>query len=190
MPNARNARSFIFSESRSPVAVMVRMEFAISPSGGAADSFTCAIAHNDNNTAVLDCLVEIKAPFNPDSATIDFAAALKSYGLDKTTADHYAAQWLVAALARHGITLTHSERDRSTIYLDTAFRLPRRWRQRTARASAKAGHGLRPSHLKIEATGQRKLTYQSERLTLATIASARSLGSAENLARGQDRPVK
>ena len=91
----------------------------LDPSGGAADSFTCAIAHNENNTAVLDCLVEIKDPFNPDSATIDLAATLKSYGMNKTTADRYAAQWVVAAFARHGITLAHSERDRSQIYLDT-----------------------------------------------------------------------
>jgi hypothetical protein len=91
----------------------------LDPSGGATDSFTCAIAHNENNTAVLDCLVEIKVPFNPDSATIDLAATLKSYGMNKTTADRYAAQWVVAAFARHGITLAHSERDRSQIYLDT-----------------------------------------------------------------------
>ena len=91
----------------------------LDPSGGAADSFTCATAHNDNGTAVLDCLVEIKAPFNPDSVTVDLAGALKSYGLNKTTADRYAAQWMVAAFARHGITLTYSERDRSQIYLDT-----------------------------------------------------------------------
>jgi hypothetical protein len=39
--------------------------------------------------------------------------------MNKTTADRYAAQWVVAAFARHGITLAHSERDRSQIYLDT-----------------------------------------------------------------------
>ena len=88
------------------------------PSGGANDSFTAAIAHNDNGTVVLDCLIEIKAPFNPDNATADIAVTLKSYNIHKTTADRYAAQWVVAAFARHGITLAHSERDRSQIYLD------------------------------------------------------------------------
>jgi hypothetical protein len=34
-------------------------------------------------------------------------------------ADRYAAQWPVAAFGRHGITLAHSDRDRSQIYLDT-----------------------------------------------------------------------
>jgi hypothetical protein len=35
------------------------------PSGGARDSFTAAIAHDENGIAMLDCIVEIKAPFNP-----------------------------------------------------------------------------------------------------------------------------
>jgi hypothetical protein len=30
---------------------------------------TDAIAHAENNVAVLDCLVEVKPPFNPDVAT-------------------------------------------------------------------------------------------------------------------------
>ena len=81
------------------------------PSGGASSSFTAAVAHSDNGTAVLDRLVEIKAPFNPDRATADGAEVLKSYDVYKTTADRYAAQWVVAAFARHGIALTHSERD-------------------------------------------------------------------------------
>jgi len=81
------------------------------PSGGASSSFTAAVAHSDNGTAVLDCLAEIKAPFNPDRATADGAEVLKSYDVYKTTADRYAAQWVVAAFARHGIALTHSERD-------------------------------------------------------------------------------
>jgi len=83
------------------------------PSGGASNSFTTAVAHSDNGTAVLDCLVEIKAPFNPDRATADVAEVLKSYDVYKSTADRYAAQRVVAAFARHGIALTHSERDRS-----------------------------------------------------------------------------
>jgi hypothetical protein len=83
------------------------------PSGDANDSFTAAIAHKENGTAVLDCLIEIRSPFNPDNATDEIAGLLKSYNIHKTTADRYAAQWVVAAFARHGITLAHSERDRS-----------------------------------------------------------------------------
>ena len=97
------------------------------PSGGANDSMTLGIAHRervktegeaDTDIALLDCLLEIKAPFNPDTATGDIAALLKTYGIYKATSDRYAAQWPVAAFARNGVTLTHSERDRSQIYAD------------------------------------------------------------------------
>lgn len=88
------------------------------PSGGASDSFTMAIAHDEDNIAVLDCLVEIKAPFNPTSATKQVAETLKSYGLTTTTGDKYAAEWVVDAFAKVGVKYRHSERDRSAIYLD------------------------------------------------------------------------
>jgi hypothetical protein len=88
------------------------------PSGGARDSFTLAIAHDENGLAMLDCLVEVKAPFNPTSATEQITDALKAYGLRSTKGDKYAAQWVVDAFARCGIKYEHSERDRSSIYLD------------------------------------------------------------------------
>jgi hypothetical protein len=88
------------------------------PSGGSGDSFTMAIAHAEDDAAVLDCLVEIHAPFNPDEATLHIAATLKSYKISSTVADRYAAQWVVAAFARNDIKLEHSKRDRSGIYMD------------------------------------------------------------------------
>lgn len=89
------------------------------PSGGARDSFTCAIAHDEDGDAVLDCILEIRAPFNPTSATAQVAATLTEYGLRETVGDKYAAQWVVDAFAKCGIQYKHSERDRSLIYLDT-----------------------------------------------------------------------
>ncbi len=88
------------------------------PSGGARDSFTTAICHDEGNIAVLDCIVEIKAPFNPTEATEQMAAVLSSYGLRETVGDKYAAEWVVDAFAKCGIKYRHSERDRSAIYLD------------------------------------------------------------------------
>jgi hypothetical protein len=88
------------------------------PSGGAGDSFAMAVTHAEGDVAVLDCLVEIRAPFNPDEATLQIAATLKSYRISATVADRYAAQWVVAAFGRNDIKLEHSKRDRSQIYLD------------------------------------------------------------------------
>ena len=88
------------------------------PSGGAKDSFTAAIAHDEQGAAVLDCLIEIKPPFNPAEAVTQVSAMLRAYGLSETTGDRYAAEWVVSAFAANAITYKHSERDRSAIYSD------------------------------------------------------------------------
>ena len=67
---------------------------------------------------MLDCLVEIRAPFNPDAATAQVADVLKSYACRSTTGDRYAALWTVEAFRKCGIRYQQSERDRSSIYLD------------------------------------------------------------------------
>jgi hypothetical protein len=88
------------------------------PSGGAKDSFTAAIAHEENGIAMLDCLIEIRAPFNPTAATAEISNLLKTYGLHSVKSDRYGAAWVVDAFAQCGIKLEHAERNRSEIYLD------------------------------------------------------------------------
>jgi hypothetical protein len=90
----------------------------VDPSGGAKDSFTAAVSHEEGGVAVLDCIVEIKSPFNPTAATEQIAATLKSYGITETVGDRYAAQWVIDAFAKCGIKYRHSDRDRSAIYTD------------------------------------------------------------------------
>ncbi len=97
---------------RPPVAGVSYFSFS-DPSGGARDSFTTAIAHREDDRVILDAILEIKAPFNPTSATKQVADLLRSYRLNKTTGDKYAAAWVVDAFAKCGITYRHSERDRS-----------------------------------------------------------------------------
>jgi hypothetical protein len=89
------------------------------PSGGVHDSFTLGISHNEDGIAVLDCLVEIRAPFSPSVATEQIAATCKAYNLTEVGGDKYSAQWCVEAFAKNGISYKHSERDRSAIYLET-----------------------------------------------------------------------
>jgi len=88
------------------------------PSGGRHDSMTLAISHCEKDVAILDCVVEIKAPFNPSTATQQIAAVLKSYGLTETTGDKYGAGWIPDAFAKCGISYRPSARDRSAIYSD------------------------------------------------------------------------
>jgi hypothetical protein len=88
------------------------------PSGGAHDSFTLSVCHDEGETAVLDCLVEIKAPFDPSSAVETLAATLKAYRLSEVTGDRYAAGWVPDAFKKVSIKYVQSDRDRSAAYLD------------------------------------------------------------------------
>jgi hypothetical protein len=103
---------------RPPTPGAKYMAFA-DPSGGVGDSFTCAVSHAEGDTVLLDCLVEIQAPFNPTTATTTVAETLKAYGgCTEVTGDRYAASWVVEAFAKQGVTYKHSLRDRSAIYAD------------------------------------------------------------------------
>jgi hypothetical protein len=101
-----------------PPLLGIHYQSFVDASGGVRDSFTCGIAHDEKGVAVLDCLVEIKAPFNPDAATSQIAATLKAYRCHSTVGDKYAAEWVVQAFRKCGIVYEQSERDRSAIYLD------------------------------------------------------------------------
>lgn len=86
------------------------------PSGGGADAFTLAIAHDEDGVAVLDVLRARRG--SPEAAVQEFAAVLKAYGLSTVTGDRYAARWVVDAFARAGITYQHSELSKSDVYLE------------------------------------------------------------------------
>jgi hypothetical protein len=88
------------------------------PSGGVRDSFSCGVAHNEDGVAVLDNVLEIKSPFNPTAATEQTANTLHAYGLHHTVGDKYAAAWVVDAFSKLGVRYEHSDRDRSSLYLD------------------------------------------------------------------------
>ena len=63
------------------------------PSGGSSDSMTLAIAHHDDGVAVLDCVREVRAPFQPEAVVADFCMTLAAYGVAKVTGDRYAGEW-------------------------------------------------------------------------------------------------
>lgn len=67
------------------------------PSGGSSDSMTCAVCHREGGLIMLDAVREIRAPFVPESATSELVAFLRSYGIQRTTGDRYASQWVQQA---------------------------------------------------------------------------------------------
>lgn len=87
------------------------------PSGGSGDDMALAIAHRENNIAVLDVLRTIKPPFNPDEATSDFAKIIKAYGCMNVLGDRYGGEWPSQRFSAHGITYVHSEKTKNEIYV-------------------------------------------------------------------------
>jgi hypothetical protein len=74
---------------------------------------TCPARH-----AVLDCLIEVRAPCNPVAAIEQIAPVLKSYGLHSTVGDRFGSGFSVATFAKSQIKLDPSEHDRSSLYLE------------------------------------------------------------------------
>ena len=90
------------------------------PSGGARDSYTLGIAHQDarGDNVILDLLYERFAPMNPYEVTNEIAALLRSYRCTQVTGDDYGKRWVTDAYGQIGITRLKSELDRSGIYLN------------------------------------------------------------------------
>lgn len=89
--------------------------------GSGSDSFTVAVGHNQRHdgraVSVLDALLEIRPPFDPDLATARAAELLKAWGINHAIGDAYAGAWPISAFARHGIGYQSAAPSKSEIYL-------------------------------------------------------------------------
>jgi hypothetical protein len=88
------------------------------PSGGSNDSMVTAIGHREDDLIIVDCIREIAAPFDPESAATEFAHLFRSYGITTTHGDRYAAAWCSQAFEKRGIEYRHSELPKSGLYLN------------------------------------------------------------------------
>jgi hypothetical protein len=103
--------------ARAPRAGVRYVAFA-DPSGGRRDSFTLGISHMEGQTVVLDTLVEIMAPFSPDSAVEQLAGVMREYRCCKCYGDAYGNEWVVQSFERRGIRYEAPGYDRTEIYLN------------------------------------------------------------------------
>jgi hypothetical protein len=87
------------------------------PSGGQNDSMTIAIAHAEEDRAVLDVAQEWRAPFAPPEVVRDIVQVLRGYRCTAVSGDAYAAQWVSEEFRRNGITYRHAEQNRSELFL-------------------------------------------------------------------------
>ena len=92
------------------------------PSGGSSDSMTLAIAHHDDGVAVLDCVREVRAPFQPEAVVEDFCATLAAYGVAKVTGDRYAGEWPREQFRKRNVDYIPSERVKSLTFTATCCR--------------------------------------------------------------------
>lgn len=122
--------AYIPREAVRAVTVPGRMEVApqrrsgiryyafIDPSGGSGgDSMTLAIAHRaGDGTGVLDCVRELRPPFSPEGAVVEFAETLKSYDALEVVGDRFGGEWPRERFKLHGIRYVVSEKTKSQIY--------------------------------------------------------------------------
>lgn len=85
--------------------------------GSGTDSMTLAIAHNEKDAGpVLDLVRERRPPFSPDAVVMEFATALKAYGLHKAESDKWGGDWVGEAFRKQGVTVTPSAAPKNDIY--------------------------------------------------------------------------
>jgi hypothetical protein len=91
----------------------------IDPSGGSSDAMALAVGHlSQDGIAVLDYLLEVRAPFDPDQAVAQCAAVLDRYDICVVRGDRYAGEWPKARFKERGILFEQSARSKSDLYAD------------------------------------------------------------------------
>jgi hypothetical protein len=88
------------------------------PSGGVSDAMTLAIGHLAGDVCVLDAVLEVRPPFDPEQAVSQCAMLLRRYGVSQVIGDRYAGEWPKARFAEHGIEFEQSARPKSDLYGD------------------------------------------------------------------------
>ncbi len=85
------------------------------PSGGANDAMTLAVAHlRDGEIGVLDVVLDVRPPFDPEKAVERCAALLRRFGITRVVGDRYAGEWPKARFREHGIAFEQSARPNLT----------------------------------------------------------------------------
>src|ERR1700720_2588912 len=80
---------------------------------------TLAVAHlRDGAICVLDAVLEVRPPFDPEVAVAACTAVLRRFGVTCVVGDKYAGEWPRSRFAEHGISFEQSARPKSDLYHD------------------------------------------------------------------------
>jgi hypothetical protein len=97
----------------------------VDPSGGSADSYVLAIAHDEDRVidgdtvtfGVLDKVVEWKPKFDPEQVSKEVVNWCNSYHITSVVGDAYGGEWPRDPLKKKGIQYELSDKSRSELYL-------------------------------------------------------------------------
>jgi hypothetical protein len=101
---------------RAPLPAVQYRAFCDPAGGGGQDSMTLAIVHREKDVRVLDCVREVRPPFNPSEVVADFCETLKSYRVSRVYGDKYAGEWPAEAFAKKAVTYEPCGTAKSDIY--------------------------------------------------------------------------
>ncbi len=88
----------------------------IDPSGGSQDAMTLAIAHREDDYAVLDAVREVRPPFSPEAVVAEFAQVLRTYYVTRVSGDRYAGEWCRERVRKASLEYDVCERSKSDLY--------------------------------------------------------------------------
>jgi hypothetical protein len=85
--------------------------------GSGKDSFAGCVAHRSGNAIVIDQLIEIRPPFNPDVAATQIAAAVQPYGVRVIYSDRFAKDFVTQRFSACWLGHRMTDFTRDTAYL-------------------------------------------------------------------------
>jgi hypothetical protein len=86
--------------------------------GSGADSMALAIAHAEQDRAVLDCVAEARPPFSPPRVAEEFAAIMRRYACARAQADRFGGDWVTDVFRKFGVAITPCARTRNELYAE------------------------------------------------------------------------
>jgi hypothetical protein len=92
--------------------------FTDAAGGVGQDAYTLAIGHKKGEQYFIDLVRGTTGKFDPQAATLHFAAVCKEYNVRTVIGDSYTALWVSGAWHASGVKYERSELNKSQIYLE------------------------------------------------------------------------
>ena len=89
----------------------------VDPSGGSADGFAMAVGHLEAGRIIIDLVQERLPPFSPEQVAADFAAAFKTYKINKIVGDRFGGEWPREQFMKSGVSYEPAAKAKSELYL-------------------------------------------------------------------------